>query len=149
MLPVLLVSTSSEVPVRSADSRRRWTTRFHRYLANPIARRTARFLPGQVLIETTGRVSGLPRRTPVGGRLDGATLWLVSDHGRHSQYVRNIEAQPRVRVQVRGRWRAGTAHLLDDDDVDQRLATLPAYNSALVRRLGTELLTVRVDLDPA
>jgi deazaflavin-dependent oxidoreductase (nitroreductase family) len=127
--------------------RRRWISRFHRYLANPVARRTARFLPGMALIETTGRISGLPRRTPVGGRLEGGSFWLVSDHGRHSQYVRNIEVDPRVRIQVRGRWHDATARLLDDDDAYKRLTLLPACNSAIVRRLGTDLLTLRIDLD--
>ena len=39
---------------------------------------------------------------PVGGRLDGSTFWIVSEHGHRSDYVRNIAADPRVRVQIRG-----------------------------------------------
>jgi deazaflavin-dependent oxidoreductase (nitroreductase family) len=102
-----------------------------------------------MLLETTGRVSGQPRRTPIGGRLDGDSFWLVSDHGEASKYVRNIKANNRVRVRIRGRWRAGTAALLPGDDPYVRLATLPRFNSSMVRALGTDLLTVRVDLDPA
>jgi deazaflavin-dependent oxidoreductase (nitroreductase family) len=79
--------------------------------------------------------------------IEASSFWLVSDHGRASNYVRNIEADPRVRVQIRGLWRSGTALLLDDDDPTQRLRTMPKLNSALVRALGTDLLTVRVDLD--
>jgi hypothetical protein len=37
---------------------------FQRHIANPITRR----LPTQVLLETTGRISGQPRTTPIGGR---------------------------------------------------------------------------------
>jgi len=129
----------------SADARkRRRTGFFHRHVANPITRR----LPTQVLLETTGRISGRPRRTPLGGRLDGATFWLVSDHGEASDYVRNIKANNRVRIRIRGRWRAGTAFLLPGDDPYARLAMLPRFNSAMVRALGTELLTVRIELDP-
>ena len=105
-------------------------------------------MPTQVVLETTGRVSGRPRRTPIGGRLDGATFWLVSDHGEASDYVRNIKANNRVRIRVRARWRAGTAVLLPNDDPYARLETLPRFNSAMVRALGTDLLTVRIDLDP-
>lgn len=100
-----------------------------------------------MLLETTGRISGRPRRTPIGGRLDGATFWLVSDHGGASDYIRNIRADNRVRVRIRGRWHTGTASLLPDDDPQARLATLPRFNSSIVRALSTDLLTVRIDLD--
>lgn len=129
------------------DSKRVWVTRMHKYVANPISLRTARFLPGQAVLETTGRTSGKPRRTPVGGSVRDGYFWLVSDHGRKSQYVRNIEADPKVRVQIRGRWHHGTAELCPDDDPQARLKRLPAYNSAMVRVLGTNLMTIRIALD--
>ena len=125
------------------ERKRRRVGIFHRRIANPITRR----LPTQALLETTGRVSGKPRRTPIGGRLDGTTFWLVSDHGQASDYVRNIKANNRVRVRVRRRWRAGIAFLLPDDDAYARLRTLPRFNSSMVRALGTDLLTIRIDLD--
>ena len=121
---------------------------FHRHLANPLMRHLAGHLPGQALLETTGRRSGLWRRTPVGGRIEESSFWMVSDHGRASSYVRNIEADPHVRIQVRGHWHAGTARLLAEDDPRQRLRRLPALNGLLVRLLGTDLLTIRIDLDP-
>jgi deazaflavin-dependent oxidoreductase (nitroreductase family) len=114
-----------------------------RRFANPLMRRN----PVQTLIETTGRKSGEPRRTPIGGKLVGKQFWLVSEFGDRSQYVRNIEANPRVRVRIGRRWRAGTAHLLPDDDAAARLRDLPAFNSAAVRALGSNLLSIRVDLD--
>jgi len=129
----------------TTDRKRRRVIFFHRRVANPITRR----LPTQMLLETTGRVSGRPRRTPIGGRLDGDSFWLVSDHGEASDYVRNIKVNNRVRVRVRGRWRAGIAALLPGDDPYVRLAALPRFNSSMVRALGTDLLTVRIDLDPA
>ncbi|MFF7448398.1 MULTISPECIES: nitroreductase/quinone reductase family protein [unclassified Streptomyces] len=115
---------------------------FQRVL-NPVLRR----LPFQTVLETTGRVSGLPRRTPVGGRRVGDSFWLVSEFGERSQYVRNLKADPRVRVRLRGRWHTGTAHLLPEDDPVARLRGLPRLNSAGVRVMGAGLLTVRVDLD--
>ncbi|OIK24324.1 nitroreductase/quinone reductase family protein [Streptomyces malaysiense] len=124
-----------------ADRKHRIVTGFQRRL-NPVLRR----LPLQTVLETTGRVSGVPRRTPVGGRRVGRAFWLVSEFGHRSQYVRNIEADPRVRVRIAGRWHHGTAHLLPDDDPRARLRELPRLNSTAVRALGTDLLTIRVDL---
>ncbi|MEU0198664.1 MULTISPECIES: nitroreductase/quinone reductase family protein [unclassified Streptomyces] len=126
---------------RRTDLRFRATTAFQRRV-NPLLRR----LPFQTVLETRGRVSGLPRRTPVGGRRVGDSFWLVSEFGERSQYVRNIKADPRVRVRIRGRWHEGTAHLLPDDDPVARLRRLPRVNSLGVRAFGTDLLTVRVDL---
>ncbi|MDF3141561.1 MULTISPECIES: nitroreductase family deazaflavin-dependent oxidoreductase [unclassified Streptomyces] len=125
-----------------AESKYRTVTAFQRGL-NTVMRR----LPIQTLLETTGRTSGLPRRTPVGGRRVGDSFWLVSEFGERSQYVRNIKADPRVRVRIRGRWHTGTAHLLPDDDTAARLRALPRLNSAAVRVIGVGQLTVRVDLE--
>ncbi|MFF1644865.1 nitroreductase/quinone reductase family protein [Streptomyces sp. NPDC058240] len=124
------------------DLRFRAVTSLQRHVVNPLARRS----PGQILLETTGRASGLPRRTPVGGRRTGQEFWLVSEFGEKSQYIRNIRADPRVRVRIAGRWYDGIARPLPEDDARARLRSLPRYNSAVVRTLGTELLTVRVDL---
>lgn len=114
-----------------------------RRIANPLMR----LVPAQTLLETTGRKSGEPRRTPVGGRLEPGRFWLVSEFGDRSQYVRNIKADPRVRVRVRGRWYSGTAHLMPEDDTNARLAALPRMNSAAVRAMGDNLLSIRIDLD--
>ncbi|KUN97574.1 nitroreductase/quinone reductase family protein [Streptomyces caeruleatus] len=127
---------------RSPETKYCVVTAFQRRL-NAVMRR----LPAHTLLETTGRVSGLPRRTPVGGRRVGDSFWLVSEFGERSQYVRNIMADPRVRVRLRGRWHTGTAHLLPDDDTTARLRALPRLNSAAVRVVGVGQLTVRVDLD--
>jgi deazaflavin-dependent oxidoreductase (nitroreductase family) len=132
----------------------RTVTFVQKRLFNPVVRPLLEHVPvpGYALLETTGRKSGLPRRNPVGDGLQGSTFWIVSEHGRRSSYVRNIEANPRVRVRVRGRWRTGTAHVLPDDDPRERQRMLSRrlaarINAASVRRLGTDLLTVRIDLD--
>jgi deazaflavin-dependent oxidoreductase (nitroreductase family) len=124
------------------DLKRHVVHRVQRLLVNPVGRK----MPG-VILETTGRKSGLPRRTAVGGRLVDNQFWMVSEHGEHSDYVRNIKANPAVRVRIGGRWRTGTAHLMPDDDPARRLGNLPRLNSAVVRLVGSDLLTIRVDLD--
>ena len=62
--------------------------------------------------------------------------------------MRNIQADPRVRVKVRGRWRSGTACLLPGEDPHARLRALRRpLNDAMLLAVGTEQLVVRVDLD--
>jgi deazaflavin-dependent oxidoreductase (nitroreductase family) len=113
-------------------------------------------IPGDALLETTGRRTGLRRRTPVCDGLEGETFWLIAQRGHDADWVRNIEVTPRVRVKVseaHARWRAGTAHILDDDDPRERQRILS--QASLARRLcistakalNTSPLTVRVDLD--
>ena len=122
--------------------KRRAVDALHR-IANPIARR----LPTQVVLETTGRVSGQPRHTPIGGRLDGDTFWFVSMHADSSNYVRNIKADNNVRLRIAGRWRTGRAHLLPEDDAQARNAQFSWVNRTANSGLGGQLLTVRIDLD--
>jgi deazaflavin-dependent oxidoreductase (nitroreductase family) len=124
------------------DIRDRVTTSFQKYVANPMVR----LLPFQTLLETTGRKSGQPRRTPLGGSRDGDEFWFVSEFGEKSQYVQNIKANPNVRVRLGGKWHNGTAHLVPADDPHERLRSLPQFNSFGVRTFGTHLLSVRVDL---
>jgi deazaflavin-dependent oxidoreductase (nitroreductase family) len=101
------------------------------------------------LLETTGRVSGLPRHTPVGNGLAGDTFWLIAAHGSQADYVRNLQANPAVRVKVRRRWRSGTAVSLPGDDPVARSRTLPyQWDAALGRLMGSAPLTIRIDLDP-
>jgi deazaflavin-dependent oxidoreductase (nitroreductase family) len=131
---------------------RRVSTFLSARLLNPVVRAASRAglpLPGVVILETTGRKSGEPRRVPVGKALDGDTLWVIAEHGRRASYVRNIEAQPRVRVRLGRDWRTATARVLPDDDWRERQRQLPnRLNSAAVRLMGSDPLTIRVDLDP-
>ena len=106
---------------------------------NPLVLAAARAglpTPTVVILETTGRRSGLPRRVPVTRMLDGDTLWIVTEHGRKAAYVKNIEADPNVRVRVGRRWRSGRARILGPT----------SGGSRMVRLMGTEHLTIRVDL---
>ena len=113
--------------------------------------------PGYALLETTGRKSGKPRRTPVGQGRVGSQFWIVAEHGMKAGYVLNIAHNSRVRLKLRdgfrARWHTGTAHLLRDDDPRERQRWIAnqvpgaARNAAAVRLFGTQLLTVRIDLD--
>ena len=112
--------------------------------------------PGYVLLETTGRKSGKPRRTPVGNGRIGGEFWIVAEHGMKAGYVRNIERTPRARLKLRdgvlSRWHTGMAHILADDNPRERQRWLAGQvrgsaRNAAVRLFGTQLLTVRIDLD--
>jgi deazaflavin-dependent oxidoreductase (nitroreductase family) len=124
------------------NTRDRISNFFQKRVANPLMRRN----PFQTLLETTGRKSGEPRRTPLGGSRIADQFWFVSEFGEKSQYVKNIKANPSVRVRLHGCWHNGVAHLVPDDDPYARLKSLPQFNSFGVRTFGTNLLSIRVDL---
>ena len=133
--------------------KRRLVRLLQRYVVNPpmkAALAVGIVPPTHALLETIGRTTGRPRQNPVGNGLspDGRTFWIVAEHGRDAGYVKNLAANPRVRLKIRRQWRTGTAVLLPDDDPSARLKTIGRpVNAAMVRAMGTNLLTVRVDLD--
>ena len=112
---------------------------------NPPTRPLAGYAPWWVLLETRGRRSGQPRTTPLArGPFDGDALWLASVHGRRADWVRNLEAEPEVRVKLSGRWRRGLAEIRDfDEDTARRFNP---YARSGPRTLGVEPVLVRVAL---
>ena len=149
----VLTARSRPLKVRLVRTLQRW-------VINPVVRSlfAIGLNPlGLVILETRGRVSGRPRRTPVGNGRQGRSLWIIAEHGLAANYVRNIRHDPRVRVRVRRglryRWVTGVAAVLPDDDplARQRRIVgwhpLRAFNAMNVRLLGADLLTVHVRLD--
>jgi len=137
------------------ETKRRLAGGTAKYLVNPVVRRLFRLglpAPGTAILETIGRKSGRPRRTPVTNGLDDGVFWIVAEHGRRASYVRNIEANPRVRVRIGRRWRTGTARLVPGDDPRERLhhivsrRPIARLNTATVRLMQTDLLSIRIDL---
>ena len=121
--------------------------RTYQRLTMPVWRPVAGLLPGFGVVETTGRRTGRTYRIPVGGRVTDGAFWFVAGIGRRNNSVRNIEANPRVRVRALGRWRTGTAHLLPDDDARRRRFWVSPLNGFFLWIAGGEHLTVRIDLD--
>lgn len=107
------------------------------------------------LLETIGRKSGVPRVTPVTNGLAGDEFWIVTEHGAEANYVRNIEANPHVRVKAGRNWRCGTAHFVEDlapeDALNRIVGVNPAArrNADIVRKIHTAMRVIRIDLDPA
>ena len=75
------------------------------------------------------------------------TLWLVAVHGTHANFVKNLLAEPRVRVKHRGSWRDGRASVEPLDPA--RLAEFTFYARSGPRTLGIDPVLVRVDLPAA
>ena len=161
--PSVPVGLLSSEPTGESDAMKLRIVRIlQKYLFNPpikLLLTIGLVPPGYAMLETIGRKTGKPRRTPVGHGLVGSQFWIVSEHGNHAGYIRNILSNPHVRVKLRkglrSSWYPGTAHVLSDDDPLQRQRWLAqqlpgsAGNAAAVRFFGTNLLTVRIDLDAA
>jgi deazaflavin-dependent oxidoreductase (nitroreductase family) len=142
-------------------------------LQNRLFNRLARFLlshgfapPTYALLETTGRRTGRRRQVPVANGLQGDTFWLIAGLGETAQYVRNIQANPQVRIKARPArlrdglrmsWRSGVAQLMPEDDAHKRHRRLSKgrlgyrLDGILLRGLSSlgsgRMLTIRIDLD--
>lgn len=105
------------------------------------------------VVETTGRRSGRTRRTPVCNGIDGDTFWLMASVGRSADFVRNLTADPTVRVRSGRRWRTGTAHVVPDDDTRARHTRwvasggpMRSLDAIAWRKIADDPVTVRIDL---
>ena len=106
----------------------------------------AGFAPWWIILETTGRRSGRPRRIPVAkGLVEGDTWWILAAHGRKAQFVRNVEATPSVRIKHLGRWRTATATVEPLDPA--LLSRFNFYARGANTAMAIDPLLVRVELD--
>ena len=137
-------------PAALRPAKRRIARLLSNRLLNPLVRPAIErglLTPTWALLETTGRRSGLPRRTPVGNGLRGSAFWIVTEHGYAADYVKNIQADPRVRIKLGPRWLSGTARILPDDPPYERLRWLARpLNDVALLGMGTEQLFSRVYL---
>ena len=110
---------------------------------NPLTRPIAGYAPWWVLVETTGRRTGRRRLTPLANApFDGATLSLLSVYGDSSAFVKNIRANPVMRVKRRGRWLDGTAEVVDP--TPENVARLGLYARRALLRIASDPRIVRV-----
>lgn len=113
---------------------------------NPLVCRLAGLAPWWVVLETRGRRSGLPRRTPLArGPFEDGAVWLAAVHGRHASWVLNLVANPAVRLKLGRRWRYGRAAVEPFDA--ERMRRFSSYARLGPRTLGIDPVLVRVELD--
>jgi deazaflavin-dependent oxidoreductase (nitroreductase family) len=65
-------------------------------------------------LTTIGRTSGMPRRIEIWFVASAGRFYVLAEHFRRAQWVRNIERNPRVQVQIGGQNRDATARILDE-----------------------------------
>ena len=121
----------------------------HKYVINPPMRPLVwlGMFRDYGLLETTGRRSGRTRRALVAFERDGEAVWVVALHGRRAGYVRNLEADPRVRVRLGRRWTEGTGQIMPGDDAVARAMGSPhRMDRFWVRTFGADPISIRVDL---
>jgi deazaflavin-dependent oxidoreductase (nitroreductase family) len=103
------------------------------------------YAPWWVLLETRGRRTGKPRTTPLArGPLEGNVLSLVAVHGRHANWVRNIEAHAGTRIKLSGRWYKGRAAVHDYHEATAH--RFNPYARCGPKTLGIDPAVVRIEI---
>jgi deazaflavin-dependent oxidoreductase (nitroreductase family) len=105
-------------------------------------------------LTTTGRTSGQPREIEIwfGLSPQAGVLYMLSGGRERSDWVKNLQREPRVSVRVGGETSDGRARVVADPDEDALARRLlfekysPRYSGDLERWRG-EALPVAVDLD--
>ena len=94
-----------------------------------------------LLLETTGRISGLPRVTPLQyDEIDG-TIYIGSARGIKADWFQNLIADPNVKLTVGSRQYSGYAVPITDpsqiaDILEQRLELHPRFFGAILKFEG-------------
>jgi deazaflavin-dependent oxidoreductase (nitroreductase family) len=65
-------------------------------------------------LTTTGRVTGLPREIEIWFVESQGKLYILAEHFRKTQWVKNIERNPRVRIRLGDSEFEATARALDE-----------------------------------
>ena len=104
-----------------------------------------------LLLTTYGRKSGLARVTPLTYEKRGEDIVVASARASSADWLRNIQANPRVRVRVGRRLFDGTARISADpeevaDYLQHQFARNPRAFGAILRAEGLATPPSRVDL---
>ncbi|RIK40915.1 MAG: nitroreductase family deazaflavin-dependent oxidoreductase [Chloroflexi bacterium] len=75
-------------------------------------------------LETVGRVSGRPHEIEIWFAVHAGALYFLAGGGERADWVRNIRANPAVRVRINGQWLHGSGRIITgeaDDPLARRL----------------------------
>ena len=81
-------------------------------------------------LTTTGRISGQPREIEIWFTERGGRFYLIAEHRERVNWVRNIQAQPQVKVRVGDRHFDATARIVHDDREPELTAAVKALSHA-------------------
>jgi deazaflavin-dependent oxidoreductase (nitroreductase family) len=104
-------------------------------------------------LTTTGRRTGKPHRIEIWYANAGDTLYLLAGGGRSSDWVRNLSADPAVRVEVDGHHHLARARIVEPGEEAERARAL-VFDKYAPRSNGDltgwrhRALPVALDLDP-
>jgi len=70
---------------------------------------------GFAILTTTGRKTGKPRRQSVRAIREGDRIVVVAMMGERAQWLKNVLANPKVTVRLRGETITGLAHAVHDE----------------------------------
>jgi deazaflavin-dependent oxidoreductase (nitroreductase family) len=126
-----------------------WHVRINRWSGGRLGNR---FRGGQVLLLThRGRTSGRSYTTPLAYARDGEDLVVAASNGGidlEPQWWRNLQADPRCSVEIRGRRIDVLATEVGEDDrarlwdaLNANIDTYDAYQASVSRRIGVVRLT--------
>jgi deazaflavin-dependent oxidoreductase (nitroreductase family) len=104
-----------------------------------------------LLLTTTGRKTGLERVTPLQYEEHEGVIYVASARGEKADWFRNIRANPRVKVQIRGRLFPGHASPITEperiaDFLELRLQKHPLIVRLIMTLAGLPLQYSRDDL---
>ena len=100
-------------------------------------------------LTTTGRRTGEPRAISIWFAAVDDRVFMLAGGREQAHWVRNLQANPIVRVRLADRTFEGRAHVVEDEDGDPiaRQALGAKYGTKWLRRWLRDSLPVRIDLD--
>ncbi len=105
-------------------------------------------------LTTTGRRSGNPHRIEIWFGAHGRTLYLLAGGGHAADWVRNLEANPEVTVEIAEHGWQATARVVTDNEEEQHARRLLASKyqgwreGAALSGWARTALPVALDLRP-
>ena len=100
-------------------------------------------------LTTTGRKSGQPREIRIWFAAVGDRVFMLAGDRENAHWVRNLQADPTVRVAIRKRTFEGVGRPVegDEDEPVARDAIAAKYGTKWLTRWLRESLPVRIDLE--
>jgi deazaflavin-dependent oxidoreductase (nitroreductase family) len=134
------MTTAAIQPARQTQRFQRWLLRVPELF---FVLRLSRLVPWLVMVETTGRRSGRPRRVVLDvARVDEDGLWVLAADGRQARWVMNLLANPACVVRHSGRRFVARATVTDADPGDLAVGIFhdrPFYTKLIYLAIGERI----------